>query len=157
MALAGILSTTAAAAAPVPSAGGQTGDVNAPMASQGRTYLNERGIYKYPNSEVVFQPRTFNLLGPRSASASIFSRPTYWFGSHAAEGHMYGLRNGHEVYVGNVSMVFSHRLANGHFLYTNRPYSYYENVHITGIRPGNGGSVQNWHWSWNKDNWVVNR
>jgi hypothetical protein len=48
---------------------------------------------------------------------------TYWVGSNAAEGHMYGLRNGHEVYVGNVSMVFSRRLTNGHFLYTNRPCS----------------------------------
>src|ERR1700722_16036039 len=27
-------------------------------------------------------------------------------------------------------------------------------IRITGIRPDNGGSVQNWHWSWHARNWV---
>ena len=27
-------------------------------------------------------------------------------------------------------------------------------IRITGIRPDNGGSVQNWHWSWHVHNWV---
>ena len=27
-------------------------------------------------------------------------------------------------------------------------------IRITGIRPDNGGSVPNWHWSWRARDWV---
>lgn len=152
MALAGIIGTTAASAATGPS-GTQAPGGNTPAAA-GRTFINMRGIYRTPYSEVVYQPRTFNLIGPRSASVFIYSTPTRWFGGDTVgEGPMYGVRSGHKVFVGNVTMVFSHRMTNGHYLYGGH-YNYYENVRITGIRPGNGGTVQNWHWSWTRDNWV---
>ena len=105
----------------------------------------------------VYAPSKFYLMGGRSAS--IFTSPTYWpawyRNSAMGEGNMYGVRHGHEVYVGSVTMVFTHRLSNAHFIATGRSYSYFENVRISGIRPGNGGSVQNWHWSWSMDNWVA--
>jgi hypothetical protein len=156
MALAGILSTTAAAAAPVPSGGAQSGSGNAPAtaAHSGRTYVNQHG--SGGSSYVKYHPIIFRLLSTKAAT--IFSTPTGWVGRSFAYGPMYGMRNnGYQTTVGNVSMQFSRRQCNAYFLGSGAGYCYYENVHITGIRPGNGGSVQNWHWSWRANNWVNNR
>jgi hypothetical protein len=153
------LGATAASAGTGP-AGAHAGGGNAPAASsssRGHTYLNEHGTYPY--SHVVYAPSKFYLLAGRSAS--IYTSPTYWPSWHqnsaVGEGYMYGVRHGYKVYVGNVTMVFSNRKTNAHFTSTGQRYAYFENVRISGIRPGNGGSVQNWHWSWGRDNWVVNR
>jgi hypothetical protein len=65
---------------------------------------------------------------------------------------MWGVRNGHRTFVGQVVLRFSDRRSNAQF--TGQQYNYFENVRISGIRPGNGGSVQHWHWSWHAHNWV---
>ena len=154
----GVVGTTAASAGTGP-AGAQSPGGEAPAAaSHGPTYLNEHG--PGGNSYVVYAPSRFRLLNTNTAS--IYTSPTYWprwyQNSAVGAGHMYGVRY-HQfgTDVGNVTMVFSHRLSNGYFVNTGRTFSYFENVRISGIRPGNGGSVQYWHWSWNKDNWVNNR
>jgi hypothetical protein len=155
MAVAGILSTTAAMSAPVPS-GAQAGGGSAPMASHGRTYVNEHG--SDGNSHVAYEPSTFWLLNTRSAS--LYTTSTEWNSSAVAFGPMHGHRSTDQYnyhLVGHVVLQFSHRLSNAHFIESGRGYSYYENVRISGIRPGNGGSVQHWHWSWRADNWVNNR
>jgi len=56
--------------------------------------------------------------------------------------------------VGQVVLRFSDRKSNAQFTATGQQYNYFENVRISGIRPGNGGSVQHWHWSWHAHNWV---
>jgi hypothetical protein len=146
------LGATAASASTGPGARSSGG--NAPSSSSRNTYINEHG--SDGNSRVKFLPRTFDLVS--GVGYDIFQSPTSWFGSNAAEGHMHAIStDGHRSYVGNVSDVFSHRLCNAHFIGTGRNYCYYENVRLYGIRPGNGGSVQNWHWSWRADNWVNNR
>jgi hypothetical protein len=155
MAVAGILSTTAAISAPVPS-GAQAGGGNVPMASHGRTYVNEHG--SGGDSRVVYEPSTFWLLNTRSAS--IYTTSTEWNNSALAFGPMYGLRSTDQYnyhLVGHVVLRFSDRKSNGYFVGTSKRFSYYENVRISGILPGNGGSVQHWHWSWRADNWVNNR
>jgi hypothetical protein len=145
------LGATAASASTGPGAQSGSGNAAAAVASHGRTYVNEHG--SDGNSHVAYHPIVFRLLSTRSAS--IFSTPTEWQNSSVAFGPMYGMRNnGYRTFVGNVVLRFSHRLSNAHFIGSGRSYSYFENVHITGIRPGNGGSVQNWHWSWRADNWV---
>ena len=149
----GVVSTTAASAGTSPLTGGQAPGGNAPAASHGPTYLNEHG--SGGSSNVVYAPARFFLLGGR---AVIYTSPTYWprwyQNSAVGQGDMHATYTG---FVGNVTMVFSHRLSNGVFNATGQRFSYFENVRISGIRPGNGGSVQYWHWSWNKDNWVNNR
>jgi hypothetical protein len=147
---------TAASASTGPSSGAQAGGGSPPVnaSHSGRTYVNQHG--KGGGSYVKYQPVIFRLLNTRAAS--IFSTPTEWNSSSVAFGPMYGMRNnGYQTFVGNVVMQFSHRQCNAYFFGSGAGYCYYENVHITGIRPGQGGSVQNWHWSWRKNNWVNNR
>src|ERR1700679_2109248 len=92
MALAGNLSTIGAAAAPAPSAGAQAAGGNTPSSSSRHTYINEHG--SDGASRVVFLPRTFHLVTLArgcGCGGDIFSTPTYWFGSNAAEGHMHAI------------------------------------------------------------------
>jgi hypothetical protein len=101
-------------------------------------------------------PGSFVLLG--GSRTSIFTKYDNWrsWSKYSAVGSafMYGVRKGNRVYVGYVTMRFSDRKTNAHFLATGQQYSYFENVRISGIRPGNGGSVQHWHWSWHAHNWA---
>ena len=107
---------------------------------------------------MVYEPSTFWLLNSRSAS--IYTTSTEWNSSAVAFGPMYGHRSTDQYnyhLVGHVVLQFSHRLSNAYFSGSGQRYSYFENVRISGIRPGNGGSVQHWHWSWRANNWVNNR
>ena len=156
----GVVGTHTSASAGTRPSGAPAGGGNAPAASsssRGHTYLNEHGTYPY--SHVVYAPSKFYLLGGRSAS--IYTSPTYWPSWHrnnaVGGGYMYGVRHGHQVHVGTSRSYIKTVKTNAHFISTGQRYAYFENVRISGIRPGNGGSVQNWHWSWGKDNWVFNR
>ena len=67
---------------------------------------------------------------------------------------MWGIRNGHKVYVGHVTMVFWERRSDAYFEGTGKTASYFKYVYITGILPGNGGSKQSWTWKFKAHNWV---
>jgi hypothetical protein len=108
------------------------------------------------NSQSAYiEPSSFVLLGGRP---SIFTTATEWqsWGKRSAVGFgpMWGVRHGHRKLVGQVVLRFSDRKSNATFTATGKTLNYFENVRISGIRPGNGGSVQHWHWSWHAHNWV---
>ncbi len=145
------LGATAASASTGP--GVQSGSGNAPASSSRNTYINEHG--SDGNSRVKLFPGTFFLV---EGAYDIFSTPVFWTRINLAKGPMYAIsEDGHKSYIGNVTDAFSRRLCNAHFIATGRNYCYWENVRLSGIRPGNGGSVQHWHWSWRANNWVNNR
>jgi hypothetical protein len=152
----GVAGTTAASAGTGPSGGVQVVGGNTAMEGHvtGPTYLNEHG--RNQHSQVIYEPSKFYLIG--GGSAQIFSTSTYWssWGKNHAVGHgyMWGVRNGHKVYVGQVTMRFWQRRTDGYFIATGQQYAFFGKVQISGILPGNGGSVQRWHWSWRSDNWV---
>lgn len=133
--------------------GNGTGPAAAAGSSAGPTYVN---MHSGRNSQSAYiEPSSFVLLGGRP---SIFTTSTEWDTwykrSAVGFGSMWGVRNGHRKLVGHVVLRFSDRKSDAHFIATGRQYNYFENVRISGIRPGNGGSVQNWHWSWHAHNWV---
>jgi hypothetical protein len=148
---------TAASAGTGPS-GAQSSGGNAPAVAarvSGPTYLNEHLHGHY--SHAAYAPSRFYLVGGRNKIATTGS--TYWYSwgkNHAVgSGLMWAQRGSSQpTFVGNVTMRFSDRKTDAEFISTGQRYAYFENVRISGIRPGNGGSVQNWHWSWSKDNWV---
>ena len=157
----GVVGTTAASAAPAPSGPGvvqQAARGNTPAAAahtSGPTYILEHASKGYGNP--VFMPSKFYLVGGRAAN--IYTSPTYWYYWYqkhaAASGYMYGTRYGHhKVYVGHVTMKFYGRNTDAVDGYGVR-HAYFEKVRISGIRPGNGGSVQNWHWNFRSSNWVA--
>jgi hypothetical protein len=86
---------------------------------------------------------------------------TYWYSWHknsaASSGNMWGVRYGNRHFVGHVTMVFSHRRSDAIWTSTGKTASYFENVRLSGMLPGNGGSVQYWHWSWHAHNWLPNQ
>lgn len=154
------LGATAASASNGPAAAGVTAASAsnghpAAAATRGPTYINMHT--GRTTQSAYFEPSNFVLLG--GSRTSIFTKYDNWrsWGKYSAVGtaFMYGVRHGDRVYVGYVTMRFSDRKSDAHFIATGQQYSYFENVRISGIRPGNGGSVQNWHWSWHAHNWVT--
>ena len=155
----GVVGTTAASAEPVPASPGVPQAVaggNGPAAAHtsGPTYILEHASKGYGNP--VFMPAKFYLVGGRAAN--IYTSPTYWsywYQNRAVgSGSMWGTRYGaHKVYVGHVTMRFYDR----QFAYDSggTMHSYFEKVLLSGILPGNGGSVQTWHWSFRSSNWVA--
>jgi hypothetical protein len=133
-------------------ASASTGPAAATGHSGGTTYIN---MHSGHTQSGYFAPSNFILLGGRP---TIYTYPTEWqsWGRRSAVGFgpMWGVRNGHRKFVGQVVVRFSDRKSNAQFTATGKTLNYFENVRISRIRPGNGGSVQNWHWSWHAHNWV---
>ena len=140
---------TAASAGTGPAAGPAV----AAARSVGPTYVN---MHSGRNSQSAYvAPLSFVLLGGRPSIFTTGTEYVSWFRRSAVGfGPMWGVRNGHRKLVGHVVLRFSDRKSNAHFIATGKQYNYFENVRISGIRPGNGGSVQHWHWSWHAHNWV---
>jgi hypothetical protein len=145
MLAAGLGTTTAASASTGPAAAAGS----SAASTRGPTYVNMHT--GRTTQSAYFEPSSFVLLGGRP---SIFTTSTEWNSSSVAFGPMWGVRNGHRKLVGHVVLRFSDRKDNAHFIATGKQFNYFEDVRISGIRPGNGGSVQNWHWSWHAHNWV---
>ena len=151
------LGATAASASTGPGNGESSGSMAPAAAAQhvsGPTYIEMH--MRGGGQAGYYAPSKFWLKG--GGSAQIFTTGTYWSGygkkSAVGSGPMWGVRYGHTVYVGHVTMRFSDRKTNCYFTATGKQCAYFENVRISGIQPGNGGSVQNWHWSWHAHNWV---
>ena len=158
----GVAGTTAASASPGPTAGAQAPGGSTPAVSaqvSGPTYLNEHWYARY--SHVLYTPSKFYLMGGPGSSAQIFTSRTQWYswGTYQAvgSGNMWGVRYGHRAYVGHVTMAFYQRRTDGQFIPSGKRYAFFGKVRISGILPGNGGSVQYWRWSWRADNWVYSR
>jgi hypothetical protein len=153
---AGILITGLGMATAASASNGPTAVAGSSASTRGPTYVNMHT--GRTTQSAYWEPLSFVLMGGRP---SIFTTGTYWPGwrkySAVGSGLMWGVRHGHRTYVGDVTLRFSDRKSNAYFVATGQRYSYFEDVRISGIRPGNGGSVQNWHWSWHAHNWLPNR
>ena len=110
----GVAGTTAASAGISP---GITTAAPAMTAQHSaRTYV-EMHSRRYPGQSSYYTPSKFWLKG--GGSAQIYTARTDWssWGKNSAVGHgyMWGIRNGHKVYVGHVTMVFWERRSDAYF------------------------------------------
>lgn len=133
-------------------ASASTGPAAVTGSSAGPTYVN---MHSGRGSQSAYiEPSRFVLLGGKPSITAGTEWVSWFKRSAVGFGPMWGVRNGHRTFVGQVVLRFSDRKSNAQFTATGQQYNYFENVRISGIRPGNGGSVQHWHWSWHAHNWV---
>ncbi len=106
--------------------------------------------------DVWVKPPKFFLL---AGGPYLYTKHTVWssWGKYSATGSgpMYGA-DLTTSYVGYVTLRFSDRKTNAHFVGTSKRFSYFENVHVVG--PGARGLAGHgyWHWSWSRHGWIPN-